>query len=108
LQTDRATLESANSDVSNAQQELQQRQQEASAASASLVEVERQQEERRAAILQAVSSASSVRNRITQAEERIAALDRETKRLLDETAAANQQLESFGGQRGQLGLEFET
>ncbi len=108
LETDRATLDSANADVANAQQELQQRQQEASAASASLVEVERQQEERRAAILQAVSSASSVRNRITQAEERIAALDRETKRLLDETAAANQQLESFGGQRGQLGLEFET
>ena len=108
LQTDRATLESASSDVANAQQELQERQQEASAASTSLVDVERQQEARRAAILQAVSSASSVRNRITQAEERIAALDRETKRLLDETAAANQQLESFGGQRGQLGLEFES
>jgi chromosome segregation protein len=108
LQTDRATLESANADVASAQQELQQRQQEATAASASLIDVERQQESRRNAILQAVSSASAVRNRITQAEERIAALDRETKRLLDETAAANQQLESFGGQRGQLGLEFET
>ena len=44
------------------------------------------------------------RNRITQAEEHIAALDREAKRLHDETTAANQQLESFGGQRGQLGL----
>jgi chromosome segregation protein len=108
LQTDRATLESANADVANAQQELQERQQEASAAASSLVEVERHQEERRNAILQAVSAASGVRNRITQAEERIVALDRETKRLLDETASANQQLESFGGQRGQLGLEFET
>ena len=108
LATDRATLESANADVANAQQELQERQQEASAAASSLIEVERRQEERRNAILQAVSAASGVRNRITQAEERIVALDRETKRLLDETAAANQQLESFGGQRGQLGLEFET
>ena len=71
-------------------------------------DVERQQEQRRDAILQAVSAASAVRNRITQAEERIAALDRESQRLHDETSAAHQQLESFGGQRGQLGLEFET
>ena len=108
LETDRATLETANADVASAQQELQQRQQEAAAASASLIEVERQQEERRGAIMQAASAASTVRNRITQAEERIAALDREAKRLQDETTAATQQLESFGGQRGQLGLEFES
>ncbi len=72
------------------------------------MEVERQQEQRRDAILQAVSAASAVRNRITQAEERMAALDREAQRLRDETSAANQQLESFGGQRGQLGMEFES
>ncbi len=108
LETDRATLDSANADVANAQQELQQRQQEAAATSASLVEVERQQEQCRDAILQTVSAASTVRNRITQAEERIAALDRDSQRLRDETSAAHQQLESFGGQRGQLGLEFET
>ena len=108
LTTDRATLESANADVSVAQQELQFRQSEAIAASQSLVELEQQQEQRRNAILEAVSAASAVRNRITQAEERIAALDRDAQRLRDETAAANQQLESFGGQRGQLGLEFET
>ncbi len=108
LETDRATLESANADVAAAQQELQQRQQEAAATAASLVEVERQQEQRRDAILQTVSAASAVRNRVTQAEERIAALDRESQRLHGESAAAQQQLESFGGQRGQLGLEFET
>jgi len=108
LETDRATLDSANADVANAQQELQQRQQEAAAASASLIGVERQQEQCRDAILQTVSAASAVRNRITQAEERIIALDRDSQRLHDETSAAQQQLESFGGQRGQLGLEFET
>ena len=108
IETDRATLESASADVAGAQQELQQRQQEASAAAASLVEIEQQQEQRRNAILQAVSTVSAVRNRITQAEERIAALDREFQRLNDETATAQQQLESFGGQRGQLGLEFES
>ena len=108
LETDRATLESANADVAAAQQELQQRQQEAAATAASLVDVERQQEQRRDTILQTVSAASAVRNRVTQAEERMAALDREAQRLHDESAAAHQQLESFGGQRGQLGLEFES
>jgi len=108
LETDRATLDSANADVANAQQELQQRQQEAATTSASLVEVERQQELCRDAILQTVSAASGVRNRITQAEERIVALDRETQRLLGDASAAQQQLERFGGQRGQLGLDFET
>ena len=108
LETDRATLDSANVEVANAQQELQQRQQEASSASVLLIEVERKQEERRDAILQAVSGASAVRNRITQAEERMAALNREAQRLDSERTTANQQLESFGGQRGQLGLEFET
>ncbi|MFZ0313019.1 MAG: AAA family ATPase, partial [Candidatus Korobacteraceae bacterium] len=56
LETDRATLDSANADVANAQQELQQRQQEAAAAAASLVEVERQQELCRDAMLQTVSA----------------------------------------------------
>ena len=108
LEANRATLESANADVAAAQSELQQCQQESSAAAAALMNVEREQEQRRAAILQAVSSASSVRNRMTQAEERIAALDRESQRLHTESDAGNHQLESFGGERGQLGLEFES
>jgi chromosome segregation protein len=108
LETNRATLESASADVANAQQELLQRQQEATAASALLTDVERQQEQWRDEILRVISGASAVRNRITQAEERTAALDREAQRLRDETSAANQQLECFGGQRGQLELEFES
>jgi chromosome segregation protein len=108
LEINRAVLDSANADVTAAQGEMQQRQQEASAASETLMDVERQQEIRRAAILQTVSAASAVRNRITQAEERIAALDRDSLRLETDTAAAHQQLEAFGGRRGQLGLEFES
>ncbi len=108
LEANRATLESANAEVAAAQQELQQRQQDAAAAATWLMDVERQQEQRRDSILQAVSAASAVRNRITQAEERMAALDREAQRLRDETSAGSQQLETFGGQRGQLGLEFES
>ncbi len=108
LEANRGILESANADVALAQEELQQRQQESSSAAETLMEVERQQELRRGAILQAVSIASSVRNRMTQAEERVAALDREARRLEEETSVANHQLENFGGQRGQLGLEFES
>ncbi len=108
LEANRGILESANADVALAQEELRQRQQEASSTAETLMEVERQQELRRGAILQAVSAVSSVRNRMTQAEERVAALDREARRLEEETSVANQQLENFGGQRGQLGLEFES
>ncbi len=108
LEANRATLQSANADVDGAQTELQQRQADAAAASANLMQLEAQQEQRRSQILQAVSQGSSVRNRITQAEERLAALERDAHRLNSEVAAANQQLETFGGQRGQLGLEFET
>ena len=72
------------------------------------MQLESQQEQRRSHILQAVSQGSTVRNRITQAEERLAALERDAQRLNSEVAAANQQLETFGGQRGQLGLEFES
>jgi chromosome segregation protein len=108
LEGNRATLQSANADVENAQAELQQRQSEATAATGDLTQLERQQEQRRGDILQAVSQSSAVRNRMTQAEERLAALDRDGQRLHSEITSANQQLESFGGQRGQLGLEFES
>ena len=108
LAANRAILESANADVALAQDELQQRQHEATVASGTLMDVERQQEQRRADILQSVSAASSVRNHMTQAEERIAALGRESLRLEEDSRTAHQQLESFGGQRGQLGLEFES
>jgi chromosome segregation protein len=108
LAANRTILGTASADVAAAQDELQMRQHEATLASGTLMDVERQQEQRRAEIMQAVSAGSSVRNRIIQAEERIAALDRESQRLEADTIAAHQQLESFGGQRGQLGLEFES
>ena len=109
LETDRATLESANADVASAQQELQQRQQEASAAAASLIEVERQQEA--AAQLRSCRPSRRLPPCAIASRKPKSALPRSnarSKRLQDETTAAQQQLESFGGQRGQLGLEFES
>ena len=73
-----------------------------------LAEIERQQEEARVAIFDTVSSASHLRNQLAQAEERLAGADREARRLEAEIATANTQVEAFGGQRGQLALEFES
>ena len=106
--SNRQILESAAADLAAAQSDLALCQQDAAAASASLAEIERQQEESRVAIFDTVSSASRLRNQLAQAEERLAGADREARRLEAEVANANSQVETFGGQRGQLALEFET
>jgi chromosome segregation protein len=107
-ETNRQILESAAADVAAAQSDLALCQQEAAAAAASLAEIERQQEESRVVIFDIVSSASRLRNQLAQAEERLAGADREARRLEAEITSANTQVETFGGQRGQLALEFET
>jgi chromosome segregation protein len=107
-ESNRQILESAAAAVAAAQSDLALCQQEAAAASAGLAEVERQQEESRVAVFDIVSSASRLRNQLAQAEERLAGCDRDARRLEAEIAAANAQVEAFGGKRGQLSLEFET
>ncbi len=104
----RQILESAAGDLAAAQQELAQSQQESSATAQALAELELQQEQSRVAIVEAVAATSALRNQHTQVEERLAGVDREAQRLQAEMTAANSQMEAFGGQRGQLGLEFET
>ena len=106
--SNRQILDSAAADVAGAQQELAQCQQEAAEASNALAELEKQQEESRAAIIEVVAAGSNLRNQLTQAEERLAAVDREGQRLQAEMATATSQVDAFGGQRGQLALEFET
>ena len=104
----RQILQSAAAEVAHAQQELALCQREASAAANALAELERQQEESRAAIIENVATAANLRNQLTQAEERLAAVDREGRRLQLELTAGTSQVEAFGGQRGQLAIEFET
>ena len=106
-ESNRQTLESAAADVAAAQADLALCKQEAASAAASLAEIERQQEESRVAMFDTVSSASRLRNQLAQAEERLAGADRESRRLETEISNANLQVEAFGGQRGQLALEFE-
>ena len=107
-ESNRQVLESAGGDLAAAQADLLACQQEAANASANLAEIERRQEEYRIAIFDTVSSASRLRNQLAQAEERLAGADRESRRLEAEIVSTNSQIEAFGGQRGQLALEFET
>jgi len=104
----RQVVDSAAADVSAAQQELQRCQQEASEAAAALAGVEAQQEEQRSLIFDAVAQAAQLRNQVTQAEERLAALSREVQRLKQEYTQASDQLAATGGARGQLALSFES
>jgi chromosome segregation protein len=107
-ESNRQILESAAADVAAAQSDLALCQQEAAATAANLAEIERRQEESRVAIFDTVSSVSLLRNQLAQAEERLAGADREAHRLEAEITNASVQVEAFGGQRGQLALEFET
>jgi chromosome segregation protein len=107
-ESNRQILESAAGDLAAAQADLLACQQDGANASANLAEIERQQEEFRLAIFDTVSSASRLRNQLAQAEERLAGADRESRRLETEIVNTNTQIEAFGGQRGQLALEFET
>ncbi len=106
--SNRQMLASAAWDVGSAQQELTRCQQESADAANAVAEAERQQEESRVAIMEVVAGGSNLRNQLTQSEERLAAVDREAQRLQVELSTANSQVETFGGQRGQLALEFET
>jgi chromosome segregation protein len=108
LDSNRQILDSAVADLTAAQSELVMAQQQAAGATNDLAELERQQETWRASVMESVANGAALRNQLTQAEERLAAVDREGQRLQAEIATANSQVEAFGGQRGQLALEFET
>ena len=104
----RQLLDSAAADLAAAQQELALSQQETAGATADLATLEQDQESCRVAVLEAVGDASNLRNQLTQSQERLAGMDREEQRLRAEISTAAAQSEVFGGQRGQLALEFET
>ena len=101
-------LDSAASDLASAQQYLAMSQQETATVTAAVASLEGDQETIRGSILEALGTASNLRNQLTQAQERLTGLDREEQRLRAEMTNASSQAESFGGQRGQLELEFET
>ncbi len=104
----RQVLDSAAADLAAAQQEHALSQRETASAATNLARLEQEQEAHRAAILEAVGGASNLRNRLTQSEERLAGIGREEQRLQADIATAAAQAETFGGQRGQIAIEFES
>jgi chromosome segregation protein len=108
LETNQGIVASAAADVQAAQLEAGRAQQAATLATALVSDTETQQEERRRHMLQVISLASTVRNEMVKSEELVSALDREAARITQELTTATAQIESFGGRRGQLSMEFET
>jgi chromosome segregation protein len=101
-------LDFAATDLTAAQEEYNLSQQEAAHAAINLALLEHEQELHRTAILESVGQASNLRNLLTQSEERLSGIGREEQRLQAEIATATAQSDTFGGQRGQIALEFEN
>jgi chromosome segregation protein len=108
VQANRSFAETAASEVASAHHDWRALQQASQEAAGSLADLERQQEARRHNVMEVMASASQMRNQIIQAEEHITALERESQRLERESAAAQLEIESFGGKRGQIAFEFES
>jgi chromosome segregation protein len=108
VQANRSFAETAASEVAAARHEWQALQHSSQEAATALSDLERRQEARRHNVMEVMSSASQVRNQIIQAEEHMTALERESQRLERESAAAQLDIESFGGKRGQIAFEFES
>jgi chromosome segregation protein len=108
VQDNRRFTESAAEEVATAQHTWQSAQQSSQDAAMALSDLERQQEARRQSVMQAMASAGQVRNQVIQMDEHLTALEREALRLEREASAAQVDIESFGGKRGQIAFEFET
>ncbi len=106
--SNRQVLDSAAADLAAAQEKATASQREATSSANQLAEVDRRQEERRVAVMEILSAASGVRNQTNQAEERTAALERESQRLLNELSAAKMQLETFTAKCDVSRSEFES
>ncbi|MBV8890761.1 MAG: chromosome segregation protein SMC, partial [Acidobacteria bacterium] len=108
LDANRQVLHSAAQDLAAAHREEARAREEAASTAADLTQLESQQEQSRTGIMQLVAVSADLRNQLTQAEERRAVVDRDRGRVENELASACSEQEVFGGQRGQLVLEFES
>ena len=104
----RAFLETAAGEARAFRQRVEARQLEARAAADEVFNAERQQEVSRRHAMHLLTLAGNARNSTAQAEESLAALDREAERLEAEMRQARNEQESLGVQSGQARLRFES
>ncbi len=104
----RAFLETAAGEVHAFREKVHARQQEARTAAEEVFAAERQMETARRHAMHLLTLASDARNQTAQAEESLAALERESERLNAEIGQARNDLESLGVKSGQVKMRFES
>jgi chromosome segregation protein len=101
-------LETAANEARAFHQKVEERQHEARGAADLVFNAERQLEAHRRHAMHLLTLAGNARNATAQAEESLAALEREAERLEAEIGQARNEQESLGVQSGQARMRFET
>ncbi len=101
-------LQTAADEARAFRQKVEARQQEARAAAEEVFNAERQLEAQRRAAMNLLTQAGNARNSTSQAEESLAALEREAERLAAEMRQSRNELEELGVRQGQARLSFES
>jgi chromosome segregation protein len=104
----KAFLQTAAAEAHAFHERVQARQHEARTAAEEVFNSERQLESHRRHAMHLLTLAGNARNSTAQAEESLAALEREAERLSSEMNQARNEQESLGVQSGQARLKFES
>ena len=104
----RSFLESAAGEAREFRQKVEARQQEARTAAEDVFRAERELETGRRHAMHLLTLAGNARNFTAQAEESLAALEREAERLHAEMGQAKNEQEDLGVESGQARLRFES
>ncbi len=104
----RSFMATAAAEAASFREQAQARQAAARDAAAQVVAAEQRVEAARRQAMHLLSQAGQARNQTAQAEEALAALERDAERLATETAAARRDLEALGSERGQVSMRFES
>ena len=107
-QQHKAFLETAASEAHAFHEKVQARQHEARTAADGVFNAERKLEADRRHAMHLLTLAGNGRNSTAQAEESLAALEREAERLETEMSQSRNELENLGIQSGQARLKFES
>ena len=103
-----AFLETAAGEARAFRQKVEARQQEARTAAEEVFGAERQLESTRRHAMHLLTLAGNARNHTAQAEESLAALEREAERLHSEMGQARNERENLGVESGQVRMQFES
>ena len=101
-------LENAAEEARAFRQQVEARQTEARAGAQQVFDAERQVESGRRNAMHLLTQAGAARNQTAQAEESLAALERDHQRLESEMSQARTEAASLGAERGQANLRFES